>query len=156
LRAAIRATARSSATLFALAFAASALRRRWPSRLTGWLLGNRRYLGVSFAVSHGTHLLLIFALYGWSLAGVVAEGGIVGVLFGGIGYVFIAAMAATSFDRSAAWLGPSRWRRLHVTGGWYVWAIFFVTFAPNAARSWPAALFTAVLLAVLGLRLRAV
>jgi len=41
-----------------------------------WMLANRRYLGVSFAVSHATHLLAIFALGGWSLAGVVARAGV--------------------------------------------------------------------------------
>jgi hypothetical protein len=155
LRAAIRATARSSAALFALAFAAAAgIRRRWRSPVSAWLLANRRYLGVSFAVSHFVHLLLILALVGWTFEGLLAEGGVVGVLFGGIGYGFLAAMTATSFDRTAAWLGPRAWRRLHLTGAWYLWGIFLITFGPNAGRSAPAALFTVVLLAVLVLRLQ--
>jgi hypothetical protein len=35
-------------------------------------------------------------------------------------------MTATSFDRTAAWLGPRRWRLLHLVGGWYVWVSFAV------------------------------
>jgi DMSO/TMAO reductase YedYZ heme-binding membrane subunit len=54
---------------------------------------------------------------------------------GGIGYVLIAAMTATSFDRSAAWLGPRRWRRLHTIGAYYVWLVFFLSFAPRALSS---------------------
>src|SRR5437867_6975059 len=51
LRAAIRATARTSVVLFCVAFSASALRRLWPGTASAWLLANRRQLGVSFAVS---------------------------------------------------------------------------------------------------------
>ena len=61
IRVLIRATARTSFTLFILAFVASALRRAWRSRVSAWLLANRRYLGVSFAVSHLLHLAAIFA-----------------------------------------------------------------------------------------------
>jgi hypothetical protein len=151
LRIVIRATARTSVTLFGLAFVASSLHRIWPAAASRWLLRNRRYLGVSFAVSHFTHLLFIFALCGWSPAAVLREGGIVGVTLGGLGYVFLAAMTATSFDRTAAWLGPRRWRRLHTVGAYYLWIIFFVTFAPRVA----AVPFTLWLLAVLALRLQA-
>ncbi len=58
MRIAIRATARTSCILFLIAFVASALRRIWSTPLTAWLLKNRRYLGLSFAVSHTYHALL--------------------------------------------------------------------------------------------------
>jgi hypothetical protein len=35
-------------------------------------------------------------------------------------------MTATSFDRTAAWLGAGRWRLLHLIGGWYIWISFAV------------------------------
>lgn len=156
LRLVIRGTARTSVVLFTLAFVASALARTWPSPASRWLLANRRYLGVSFAVSHLAHLLAIIQLTGWSVRGFFAQAGVVLGLLGGFGYLFIAAMAATSFDRSAAWLGARRWQRLHTTGVYYLWGIFFVTFAPRA----PAAPllygpFALALLAALALRLRA-
>jgi hypothetical protein len=47
---------------------------------------------------------------------------------------FIAAMTATSFDRTAAWLGPRRWQRLHTVGGWLVWFIFFQSFNLQAPK----------------------
>lgn len=133
LRMIVRATARTSVTLFLLAFAASSLRRFRRSPLTAWLLRNRRYLGVSFALSHFLHLIGIVALavrfphpfYEESVS-VVAIGG------GGLAYVFIAAMAATSFDRTAAWLGQRRWKILHTVGGYYIWAVFAQSYVLRA------------------------
>ena len=54
------------------------------------------------------------------------------VVLGGLAYAGIAAMTATSFDRTAAWLGPRRWRRLHVVAGHYVWFIFLASYLPRA------------------------
>jgi len=155
IRVVIRATARTSAVFFGLAFAASSLRRLSPNDATRWLLANRRYLGVSFAVSHATHLLAIFALANWSLATFVANSSPPTLVLGGLGYVFVAAMTATSFDRTAAWLGPRRWRWLHTAGGWYLWFIFFASFAPRVGASLAYALPTLWLLSVLAVRLRA-
>ena len=61
-RLAIRLTARTSLALFLLAFTASALVRLRPSPFTHWLRANRRYVGVSFAVSHAVHLAAVIAL----------------------------------------------------------------------------------------------
>jgi len=154
LRVVIRATARTSVTLFTLAFVASALSRAWPTAASRWLVANRRYLGVSFAVSHLAHLLAILTLVGWSVRTFENTAGVVTGVAGGIGYLFVAAMAATSFDRTAAWLGPRRWRRLHTTGVYYLWGVFLATFAPRVLTA-PAvyAAITFVLVAALGLRL---
>ena len=62
LRLVIRATARTSLILFAMAFAAGALVELAPNGFTLWQRRNRRYLGVSFAVSHGIHLVALIAL----------------------------------------------------------------------------------------------
>lgn len=59
---ALRATARSSVVLFALAFSASSLFAISRNPATTWLLKNRRYIGVSFAASHFIHLGLIVAV----------------------------------------------------------------------------------------------
>src|SRR5688500_4145822 len=59
VRMAIRASARTSVVLFGLAFVASSLYRLAPSAFSRWLIANRRYLGVSFAVSHAIHLAAI-------------------------------------------------------------------------------------------------
>ena len=153
VRMVIRATARSSVVLFTAAFVASSLRRRWPSAGTTWLLVNRRYLGVSFAVSHLAHFLAILALAGWSFSRMAADAGwTVGILGGGA-YLIIIAMTATSFDRTAAWLGPRAWQRLHALGVYWIWTVFAVSFVPRAFTSalyWP---FALLLVVALGVRL---
>jgi hypothetical protein len=151
----VRATARTSVLLFGLAFAASSLHRLWPSEATRWLLANRRYLGVSFATSHACHLLALLALADWSFATFVARSDWVGLILGGLGYGFVAAMTATSFDRTAARLGARRWQRLHTAGGWYLWFIFFASFAPRVGTSLAYALPTLWMLLVLAVRVRA-
>lgn len=108
IRVVIRATARTSFTLFMLAFVAAPLRRAWRSDASAWMLANRRYLGVSFAVSHVLHLLAILALYDWSPSRFVAKTGAAALVGGGLGYAFVVALAATSFDGAVAWLGPHR------------------------------------------------
>ena len=126
LRLAIRATARTSLVLFVMAFTASALADLLPNEATRWQRRNRRYLGVSFAVSHFIHLGVILALASvdralfWKLTNIST------IVLAGSAYLFIAAMAATSFDRTAAWLGPRKWRLLHLVGGWYIWISFAV------------------------------
>jgi sulfoxide reductase heme-binding subunit YedZ len=152
LRAVVRVTALTSLLLFAAAFTASALQRLLRALLSRWLLANRRYLGVSFAVSHGVHLLAVLAL---SRLVPDFRANPTTVVFGGLGYVFIAAMTATSFDRTAAWLGARAWKRLHTVGVYYLWFIFFVSYAPRLGTSPLYALHMALLIAALSLRLLA-
>jgi hypothetical protein len=77
-------------------------------------------------------------------------------IFGGIGYGFIIAMAATSFERTAAALGPRAWRILHMTGGYYLWFQFMVSFGKRIPGMPLYALFLIPLLAVIALRLIAI
>jgi DMSO/TMAO reductase YedYZ heme-binding membrane subunit len=122
LRMWIRATARTSLALFAAAFVASSLRALWRTPATAWLLRNRRYLGLSFAVSHALHLLAIISLS--TLLGDAFEVDAVTLIFGGGAYLMIALMAATSSDRAYAWLGRRRWHLLHKIGVYWIWIIF--------------------------------
>lgn len=152
LRALLRATARTSLVWFALAFAARPLVARWPTPASKWLLRNRRALGLAMAISHGGHLVAIAVLaarVGAPFWAAIATTTLVG---GGLGYVLLGAMVATSFDRSAAWLGRRRWRALHLTGMWSCWVIFTATYAGQVSRSAPAAVAVAALLAVAALR----
>jgi DMSO/TMAO reductase YedYZ heme-binding membrane subunit len=151
VRTLIRATARSSATLFLLAFIARPLRQTWRSELSRWLLANRRYVGVSAAFSHLIHLAAIIWLSAaWPDRYQVDPRTAV---FGGLGFAFFFAMALTSSDRAVAILGRN-WRRLHKTGAWYLWFIFLFTFAPNQYRGWDLrhACFVAAFAAAAGLR----
>ncbi|MEN3378016.1 MAG: hypothetical protein V7604_3371, partial [Hyphomicrobiales bacterium] len=124
MRAVIRATARTSLLLFCLAFSAAALHRLWPNGWTRWQRQNRRYLGVAFGVSHGVHAIAIVSLIlvAPELFGSAAS--IDMLVFGGLGYAFIVAMVATSFDRTAALLGPRAWRILHRVSAHFIWLSF--------------------------------
>jgi len=129
IRVMIRATARTSVLLFTAAFVASSAARLWPHPLTRWLLRNRRYLGLSFAVSHAEHL--VFIVYGAAIAGFL-EINTVALVGGGTAYLFVLAMAATSFDGAVTWMGRVRWQRLHTFGAYYIWFIFLQTYLPRA------------------------
>lgn len=132
IRMAIRATARTSLLLFLPVFAASALVRLQPNDVTRWLHRNRRYLGVSFAASHTLHA---FAIIAFAVADPVLFGSMTStgtLVTGGLAYLFIIAMAATSFDRAVRWLGARNWRLLHWCGSWYIAISFIIT---NAKRT---------------------
>jgi hypothetical protein len=153
LRRMIRATARTSLVLFALAFSAAALAQLVPSEATRWQRRNRRYLGVSFAVSHTLHLAALIVLARtdnalfWTLTNPMT------IALAGLAYLFIAAMTATSFDRTAAWLGARRWRLLHLVGGWYVWLTFAVAVGKRAPQGLVYWAMTALVIAVAVARL---
>ena len=152
LRLLIRITARTSLLLFLAAFTASALAARWPGPGTRWTLRHRRQFGLGFALAHAIHLAAIVAFAqvdGPAFHGVTSTANIV---TGGLAYVFIAAMSATSFDAAVAWMGPRTWRRLHTVGAIYVWISFAIAFGKRL----PMSPFYAVplLLLVLALALR--
>jgi DMSO/TMAO reductase YedYZ heme-binding membrane subunit len=138
---------------FCLAFSAAALARLWPSGWTRWQRRNRRYLGVTFAASHAIHAVAIVCFAQMDPAGFAVETSAASYTLGGIGYAFIIAMAATSFDRSAAAIGPRAWRILNLTGGYYLWLQFMVAFGKRIPDMPLSALFLIPLLAVMALRL---
>jgi methionine sulfoxide reductase heme-binding subunit len=155
VRGIIRVTARSSFTLFALAFTASAARYFWPNTWTRWQLRNRRYLGVSFALSHFVHLLAIFALGHLAPAELAAETDAITWIFGGLAYVFIGLMAATSFDSTARLLSPRAWSILHTTGSYYIWLIFANSYLARAMTIPAYIPVAALVVLILGLRIAA-
>jgi methionine sulfoxide reductase heme-binding subunit len=153
VRMVIRFTARSSLLFFCLAFSAAALARLWPSGWTRWQRRNRRSLGVTFAASHGIHAVAIVAFAVMDPAGYAAATSIASYIFGGIGYAFIIAMTATSFDRTAKALGARVWRRLHLIGGYYLLFQFTVSFGKRIPDMPLYAMFLIPLVAVFALRM---
>ncbi len=153
VRMVIRFTARTSLLFFCLAFGAAALARLWPNGWTRWQRRNRRYLGVTFAASHAIHGLAIACLAALAPALFGELTSAASYIFGGIGYAFIIAMTATSFDRAAEALGPRAWRFLHLIGGYYLWFQFMVSFGKRIPTMPLYALFLIPLLGVIALRL---
>jgi len=153
VRMVIRFTARTSLLFFCLAFSAAALARLYPNAWTRWQRRNRRALGVTFAASHGLHAIAIGLFAAMDPAGFAAATSLASYLFGGIGYALIIAMTATSFDRTAAAIGPRAWRLLHLCGGYYLWLQFMVSFGKRIPAMPLYGLFLIPLLIVLALRL---
>ena len=153
VRMVIRFTARTSLVLFCLAFAAAATALLWPNAGTRWLRRNRRYLGVSFAASHAIHAAAILAFAVMDPIGYAAATSLASYIFGGIGYAFIIALTATSFDRTAAAIGARAWRRLHLIGGYYLLLQFMVSFGKRIPDMPLYALFLVPLVAVFALRM---
>lgn len=151
----IRATARTSLILFLTAFAASAAARLWPGALTHWLRRNRRQLGLGFAMSHLIHALAIVALWQtnpdtfWMLTN---KGSII---TGSTAYLFIALLAATSFDRIVKAIGPKAWGWLHWLGVWFIAISFIFTNGKRIPVSGWYAVPVALVLAAIVLRIMA-
>ena len=153
VRALLRATAGCSLALFLMAFAASGL--HWLARrpASAWLLRNRRWVGLSMALSHAAHLAAIVVLASrWPAAGAAIPPAT--RVAGSFGYVVLAALVVTSNDRAVARLGARRWRALHRSGCWLLWLVFALSYAPGAAESPGHAFATGSLAAVAVLRAR--
>lgn len=116
---AARWTARWALVPFLLTFTASVLIRHVRSPWLRNLLRHRRGLGLGFALSHAIHMgafLAYFAVSGARPKPVISVGG-------GLGYLFILAMALTSTDAMRRALGRA-WPHLHKWGMRYVFLIF--------------------------------
>lgn len=74
------------------------------------------------------------------------------------GLVLVALLTITSVEALKQRLGPIAWQRLHTTGIWVVWAIFFLCLVDSVGRKSTAHpvlayyAFIAVLLAGMALR----
>jgi sulfoxide reductase heme-binding subunit YedZ len=116
-------------------------------------LRNRRYLGVTFAASHGIHAAVIVCFAVMAPALFMEATSPASFIFGGIGYGFIAAMAATSYDATANAIGPQAWRLLHTSGTYDLWFQFLVSFGKRIPGMPNYSWFLPPLLAAMALRI---
>ena len=120
---AARYTARVAFPLFLLTYLASSLVTLWPRAWTQALVRTRRQWGLSFALAHIIHLGALVTFYrisGREVSGETLAGG-------GLAYVMIVVMAATSNAWSVRALGRW-WKRLHSLGIHWLWFIFTFTY----------------------------
>lgn len=107
---------RLAAPYFLLTFTASPLQRLYPARITRWLLVNRRYFGLAFAVGAFCQIAPIVTLalrFRPSLADIHAESSQYGE---DLIYLTLVLMSVTSFQVTTRYLSLRTWRRLHSTG----------------------------------------
>lgn len=153
IRAMIRGTARSSVTLFVLAFTASSLYRLFRTNWARYLLQNRRYIGVSFALSHFVHLLFLILLMRYYPEDSLAKLNLAEIVLAGLTYIFILLMTLTSFDTPRRWVGEKAWHLLHTTGMYLVWLIFLEIYGFGALHKAMYIPLLLLLLAAIGLRI---
>lgn len=125
----LRVTARIAFVFLMLAYIARPVRMllgnvsATRNLVRAWLQ-HRRYLGLAMALAHTVHAGYVLALP--LVLGMELELGI--IIGGGLAFVLMWAMAATSNDASIRALGKN-WRRLHLLGLHYLWLIFMFSFA---------------------------
>lgn len=131
---ALRTTARVSFVWFMLAFVASPVQQLRPSRMSAWLVHRRRALGIVFGISMSMHvafILRLFALHAPERPPMVTDADF---LIGIPGLVLVALLTLTSLHAVRQRLNPAAWHRLHRTGIWVVWAIFFLCLVDSVGR----------------------
>lgn len=129
----LRISGRVDVVLFILAFLASTLIKLKNASFTRWLIRNRKYIGISFALVHSIHLGFIFArhlLYEPTL--LTSEP--VSRVGGFIAYLFILLMTVTSFDVVSKKMRGTSWKTLHAAGGYYIWLIFFLAYLKRLGK----------------------
>lgn len=125
----IQFSVRLSVPWLYVAFAASSLAALLPGPVTGWLLRNRRYIGLSFSVGMAWQLTFIL----WMVTGhwtyYLEEAYAFSDLLVQVpGYIFLIAMTLTSFRPGRAMLSPQQWRMLHKGGICFLWATVWSTY----------------------------
>ncbi len=109
-----------------LAFAASSAQALFPGPLSLWLLRNRKILGLCFAAAMGWQLLFIVWLVSVYSDYYISEVYVLrDVIEGVLGYLFLIAMTLTSFRSGRKLLKPKRWKLLHKSGMYFLWAYAF-------------------------------
>jgi len=158
---ALRTTARVSFVWFMLAFVASPLQRLRASPVTAWLLSRRRAFGVIFGLSMSIHVGFILRLYALHAPVRPPMVNDADFFIGVPGLVMVALLTISSVAALKRQLRPVAWQRLHTTGIWLVWAIFFLCLVDSVGRKTTAHpvlayyTFIAVLLGGMMLRLLA-
>lgn len=124
----VRITASVSMVLFMALFISSALTIYWQGKLSGWISDNRRFIGLAFALSHLIHGAFLTSLFRYGSEYFLSVVRWDTIILGGLAYILIFMMVITSLWPSvmqrSTWLRP-----VYFYGMYYIWLIFFATFA---------------------------
>lgn len=135
LRLNIRLSARISFLIFCLAFSASSLQYFIKGQFTFWLLMNRKFFGITFAIIHLIHLcfLVILQLQFHPLFELADTTSLLG---GGGAYVFVVLMLITSFEMVKSRISNQVWKIIHTIGGYWIAAVFLASYGKRAMTEW--------------------
>lgn len=145
----IRATGRISFPLFLMLSLSGSLYKLIPSPGAYWLLRNRKYLGLAFAIVYLYH-----ALGFTTLIIMTREPNIEGLelILSIICYGLLVAMTVTSFRAIRRQISPWIWNSLHGIGMLFFWYFFLQEFMhraeENALLYLPMAIITAAVLPI--------
>jgi hypothetical protein len=109
-----------------LVVAISSIQILFPGSFSMWLMRNRKYIGLCFAVAMAWQGLFIFIMSYFFHEYYYAD-----VYFfrdeieGSIGYIFLPAMVVTSFNFGRQYLNSKQWKLLHKSGIYFLWAYPF-------------------------------
>lgn len=109
-----------------LVIATSSVQILFPGPFSRWLMRNRKYIGLCFAVAMAWQALFIFIMsyffheYYYSDVYYFRD-----EIEGSIGYIFLPAMVLTSFNFGSKLLTPKQWKLLHTSGIYFLWAYPF-------------------------------
>jgi sulfoxide reductase heme-binding subunit YedZ len=110
---------RCALPFFIVAFTASSLAALWPSKGTRWLLANRRFFGLAFALGMAWHLAFVaYSTYSFG-----NELGFRATMIDVIGLIFLLALTLTSFRWCGRRLTADNWHRLHKVGVYVIWLL---------------------------------
>ncbi|MGI9289319.1 MAG: hypothetical protein ACR2P1_28380 [Pseudomonadales bacterium] len=125
----IQFSVRCSVPWLYLAFAASSLRKLWPTEFSKWLLRNRKIMGLCFAAAMAWQLTFILWMviphWHYYLSEVYLFGDILVQL---PGYLILIAMSWTSFKVGRRQLSAKQWKLLHTIGIYFLWATVWSTY----------------------------
>jgi len=117
-----------------LVVAISSLQILFPGPIPLWLLRNRKYIGMCFAVAMAWQGMFIFMMsvffrdyYYEDIYFLRDE------LEGSVGYIFLAAMVVTSFQFARKHISPKQWKLIHKSGLYFLWAYPFSVYWWNTA-----------------------
>ena len=109
-----------------LVVAISSLQILFPGPVPAWLLRNRKYIGMCFAVAMAWQGAFIFTMsmffrdyYYEDIYFLRDE------LEGSVGYIFLVAMVVTSFQFARKHLTSKQWKLIHKSGLYFLWAYPF-------------------------------
>jgi len=108
-----------------LVVATSSVQILFPGQFPMWLLRNRKYIGMCFAVAMAWQGSFILIMSNFFREYYFTDYVLRDELEGSIGYIFLSAMVVTSFRFGRKYLNQKQWKLLHKSSLYFLWAYAF-------------------------------